>query len=124
MDHLEGILRLVDKEFGEMEQNGKFRNKEDIEIAYKLIDIAKDVYEVWDCEAKTQGGYSENGYSMNNGMPRNTMGQYTNRGMRYSSANDTRNAYINSLYDAMRKAPDESIREHIRSMIHEAEQMM
>ena len=43
MEHLNGILKLVDNEFGAIEQNGKFRSREEIESVYKLIDIAKDI---------------------------------------------------------------------------------
>lgn len=147
MEHLEGLLKLVDREFGEMEQIGKFRNKEDVEIAYKLMDIAKDVQEYWECEAKLQGGYSEYGYGypmgnypMNEGMSyarggnmqRNSMGQFTSRdggygynyGGNYANANDAKSAYLKDLYALLRKAPDDRTREHIQNMIHETEQSM
>ena len=54
MQHLEGLLKLADREFGKMEQNGEFRNKDEIETVYKLIDIVKDVYCIWDYENNMQ----------------------------------------------------------------------
>lgn len=141
MEHLEGILKLVDREFGEMEKNGKFRTKEDIDLAYKMIDIAKDIYEVWDCEDKMNAdGYSEYGYNMYpmNGMSyargrnaaRNSMGQYSRGGMSYRdgggysdnySTGDAKRDFINSLYSARDKAMDDQERQNIQRMIDNAE---
>ncbi len=44
MEHLDGILKLVDKELEAIESNGKFRTRDEIDSVYKLIDIAKDVH--------------------------------------------------------------------------------
>ena len=62
LEHLDGVLSLIDREFGEMEQNGKFRNKEDVEILYKMMDIAKDAAEICEKQMEMNGGYSEYGY--------------------------------------------------------------
>lgn len=141
MRNLEGILELVDKEFGRMAQNGEFRNKDDIELAYKLIDIAKDAYCIWDYEDKMEDGYSEGyGYSMNKydrgisyargrSMPRNTMGRFTSRegmtnpyrGNNYSR-DDIKTNYLNQLYDMMESTTDNRTRDHIQKMINEMEQ--
>jgi len=60
MKHLDGILKLVDTEFSAIEENGKFRSREEIDSVYKLIDIAKDIYCIWKYEDEMENGYSEN----------------------------------------------------------------
>lgn len=67
MKHLDGILRLVEKELGSIESNGEFRSREDVENVYKLIDIAKDIYCIWNYEDEMDGGYSES-YSRDGGI--------------------------------------------------------
>ena len=51
MEHLEGILNLSDKELEAIVNNGKFRSREEIDSIYKLVDIVKDAYCIWDMEA-------------------------------------------------------------------------
>ena len=132
MRHLEGILDLIDKEFGDMIQAGKFRNKDDIELAYKMIDIAKDIYCIWDYEEGMDDGYSENSnypmtsyrngasYARGRGMPRNMRNTVSYRGN--YSRNDAKTEFINQLYGMMDNAPDERTREHVQKMIREMEQ--
>ena len=131
MENLEGLLELVDKEFGTMVHNGKFRNFDEIELAYKLIDIAKDIFCVWSYEEKMDSGYSENGYSMtdyphtrsypsNRGTNLHTSYGYR-RGMTYSRA-DAREEFMNNLRDLLGSAPDEKTRNHVQRMINEMEQ--
>lgn len=133
MQHLEGLLKLADREFGKMEQNGEFRNRDDIENAYKLIDIVKDVYCIWDYESKMQMEPDDyaytNSYARGN-VKRNSMGQYSrdgmyngysNRRMGYSRG-DAREEFINQLRDLMGDAPDDRTREHVQRMIHDMEQ--
>ena len=141
MQHLEGLLKLADREFGKMEQNGEFRNKDEIETVYKLIDIVKDVYCIWDYENNMQmGDYSEYGQYPNNyaydnsyarsNVKRNSMGQYSRDGMmnNYPSRRmnylrtDAKEEFINQLRDLMGDAPDDRTREHIQRMIHDMEQ--
>ena len=135
MENLEAIVKLVDKEFGEMARNGKFRSKDDVELVYKMIDIVKDVYCVWDYENKLDGGYSEYGYYPyeNNGnsyargrnMPRNRMGQFTSREGSYRgnySRTDATSKYLDELYEMMNNAPNEAMRSHFQKMIQEMEQ--
>ena len=38
MEHLEGLLKLVDNELEAINKNGKFRSREEIDSVYKLID--------------------------------------------------------------------------------------
>lgn len=141
MQHLEGLLKLADREFGKMEQNGEFRNKDEIETVYKLIDIVKDVYCIWDYENNMQmGDYSEysqypNDYAYDNSyargnVKRNSMGQYSRDGMMNGypsrrmnySRGDAKEEFINQLRDLMGDAPDDRTREHIQRMIHDMEQ--
>jgi len=127
MQHLMGMLDLVDREFAEMEQNGKFRNRDDVELVYKLMDIAKDAYCIREYEMKDFGGYSEYGRSYGNyqypmnGYPYE--GNYSNynnnsngrgRGYANTSAQDE---YIKNLRDLMMDAPDDRTRDRIQRMI-------
>lgn len=136
MEHLEGILKLIDKEFGMIESNGEFRGRDEIESVYKLMDIAKDVHEIWKCEdeeeeysnAMMRDGYAYRGGSYNDGMmysrrgaraSRDNMGRYSSRNVYrqngYSRAD--RNDYMNELRMMMNDAPDEQTRESMRRMI-------
>lgn len=65
MEHLDGILKLVDDEFASLTRNGKFRSREEIDSAYKLVDIVKDTYEIWCMEEELGGG--EEGMSFRGG---------------------------------------------------------
>ena len=150
MENLEGLLRLVDKEFGEMAQNGKFRTPDDVELAYKLVDIAKDIYCIWKYEDRIEDDeYSEfgrypyengNSYARGRGMKRNSMGQFTSRdgNMNYrgngtsynyrpvrggmSSRGSAKEEYIENLREMMMNAPDAKTADHIQRMIDEMEQ--
>lgn len=115
MKHLEGILNLVDTEFGAIEENGKFRSREEIDSVYKLIDIAKDIYCIWKYEDEMDSGYSENyggmggssyrgGMSYDDGMSyargrgrntkRDSMGRYSRAdGMGYDGGMSHRGGY-------------------------------
>ena len=152
MENLLGMVQLIDKEFGEIIRNGKFRGKDEIDSVYKMMDIVKDAFCVWDYEAKMNGGYSEYGYNYiypmtdypyENGnsytsyargrsMPRNRMGQFTSReggynGSSYRDMNysrtDAKSDFMNQLRAVVQNAPDEHLREYAQSMIHEMEQM-
>lgn len=50
MEHLEGILKLADNELEAITKNGKFRSREEIDSVGKLIDMAKDIYCIWEYE--------------------------------------------------------------------------
>lgn len=85
MNHLDGVLKLVDNELGSIEQNGKFRSRDEIDSVYKLIDIAKDIYCIWSYEDEMDNGYSEKyGYGYDGGMSNNYHGNSYNSG--YSNA--------------------------------------
>lgn len=143
LEHIDGVLGLIDREFGEMEQAGKFRGKDDIELAYKLMDIAKDAAEFYEkcCEMdanRNNVGYSEYGrvygsYPMNN-MKRMSNG-YSNNSMYYndyprqgygnsqSYALDSKQDYLNHLRMKAENEPDDRTRDHLYRMIQEIEQM-
>ena len=65
MKGLEGILKLADNEFEAINQNGKFRSREEIDSVYKLVDISKDIYEIWCMEEEMESG--EEGMSSDGG---------------------------------------------------------
>lgn len=56
MKHLDGILKLADAEFEAINNNGKFRSREEIDSVYKLVDIVKDTYEIWCMQEELEGG--------------------------------------------------------------------
>ena len=140
MKHLDGILKLVDTEFGAIEENGKFRSRDEIDSVYKLIDIAKDIYCIWHYESEMDDGYSEN-YSYGNypvrhnvvyddGMSyargrgrsakRDSLGRYSrDRGY---SMDDGKQGYVEELRELMHNAPDENTRQGIQRMINQMEQ--
>lgn len=77
MEHLEGILKLTDSELGNIVQNGKYRSREEIDSVYKLIDIAKDIYCIWDYEEGVEDSSYEGGMAHERGG-RSYRGSYEN----------------------------------------------
>lgn len=109
MKHLDGMLKLIDSEFDTIEKNGKFRSRDEIEYVYKLIDIAKDIYCIWEYEKEMDDDYSEARrpyYRYNDDR------SYARRNSRYSM-----NSYVDSLRELMQNAPDENTRQSIQRMI-------
>ena len=147
MEHLDGILKLVDSEFEAVNKNGKFRSREEIDSVYKLVDIVKDVYEIWKCEdemndgeysgnyAYEQGGrmnrggsYYDGGNSYARGRGRNarrdSMGRYSRNSYRMNGMGDMggysradKHEYMENLRDMMESAPDEQTRQSLKRMI-------
>lgn len=72
MKHLEGILKLIENELEAIEKNGKFRSREEIDSVYKLVDIAKDVYCIWEYE--DGDGEDESSYGMGGSYARGGRG--------------------------------------------------
>jgi len=56
MENLDKLLEMTDAEFGAIAKNGKFKSREEIDSVYKLMDIAKDVYCIWQYEDDMEGG--------------------------------------------------------------------
>jgi len=143
MENLESILKLVDSELGAVAKNGKFRAKEEIDAVYKLMDIAKDTYCIWEYEDKMDDGdemsfagpsyarsgrmdYSGNSYARGRrNARRDSMGRYSRDGRMggYSRA-DGKEEYLEHLRDMMEDAPDEQTRQDIKRMITKMEQTM
>lgn len=151
MEHLDGILKLTERELGAIEQNGKYRSREEIDSVYKLIDIAKDIYCIWDYEEgmdemsyndggsyrsnrSYRGGSYEGSYDggMSNarGRGRNarrdSMGRYAREGGgSYRSyrgySRDGKEEYIENLREMMEDAPDDQTRQSIQRMIQQME---
>ena len=121
MEHLEGILDIVDRELGAVEANNKFRSRDEIDSVYKLVDIAKDIYCIWEYEGDGESyDGSERAYrSYNDGSyargrrnaRRDSRGRYARS---YRSYDDE---YKAQLHDLMQNAPDEQTRQSIQRMI-------
>lgn len=147
MKHLDNVLEMVDNELKSVSENGKFRSREEVDTVYKLVDIAKDVYCIWEYEDSEEDGYSENysraGYPYRYGMvygddghsyargrrnaKRDSMGRYSRDDeMHYRdrgySRNDGNREYIENLRSMMHNAPDENTRNTIQRMIDQMEQ--
>ena len=88
MEHLEGILKLADNELGAIERNGKFRSREEIDSAYKLIDMAKDIYCIW---AHEEGGEEDE-------MPYAGGGSYARGGGRSNRGGSYEGSYEGGSY--------------------------
>lgn len=63
MENLDKLLEMTDAEFGAIAKNGKFKSREEIDSVYKLMDIAKDIYCVWEYEEAMEGGEDEMSYA-------------------------------------------------------------
>ena len=141
MEHLDGILKLTEYELGAIEQNGKFRSRDEVDSVYKLIDIAKDIYCIWEYEdgmddmsyrggRSYHGGYDD-GISMargrGKGARRDSMGRYSRDGGAYRGrsyrgySRDGKEEYLEELRNLMEDAPDEQTRQSIQRMISQME---
>lgn len=147
MEHLDGILKITDAELGAIVQNGKYRSREEIDAVYKLMDIAKDVYCIWDYEEgeggemsyadgmSYRGGNSYRGNSYGNSYARgrgrnarrDSMGRYSREGNSYRyggrmySRDDGQEEFVDGLRDMMESAPDDATRQSIQRMIQQME---
>lgn len=142
MKNIEKIIELADAEFGAIVANGKFKSREEIDSVYKLMDIAKDGYEVLACEDEMYGESYDDGYgrsmrgSYDGGMSyargrrnarRDERGRYSRdgymdsyndgRSMRGYSRADGKEDYKNQLRMMMEDAPDEQTRQSIKRML-------
>lgn len=63
MENLDKLLEMTDAEFGAIAKNGKFKSREEIDSVYKLMDIAKDIYCVWQYEDAMESGDDEMSYA-------------------------------------------------------------
>lgn len=146
MEHLDGILKLVDSEFEAVNKNGKFRSREEIDSVGKLVDIVKDIHCIWEYEDGEESEYSgaymydrgmnrmNRGGSYNDGgsyargrrnARRDSMGRYSRNSYRggmdgYSRAD--KHEYIENLRSMMDEAPDDATRQSLKRMIDQMEQ--
>ena len=121
MKYLEDILELIDDEFEDIVNNGRFKSSSEVHLVYELIDIAKDIYCIWAYES--DGEYSEtNARHEMHDRNRNGMSYRSKRSMRYSR-NDAKTDFIDELTDLMHDTSDEETRRKIQSLIQHAERM-
>lgn len=139
MYSLESIIKLADNELMSIAEKGQFRNREDVDTAYKLIDIIEDIYCIWKMEE--DDGYSEysgEGRSYERGGGR---GGRSNRGS-YEGGRSYRGSYeggrsrasyrggysradyMDEMRRMMESAPDDQTRQSIQRMINQMEQQM
>ena len=139
MKNLHEILEIADRELGSIVQNGKFRSREEIHSAYELIDIAKDIYCIWNYEDESEGmsyeggsmrdgsyrgeSYERDGHSYARGRyaKRDSMGRYSREGDRSyrGYSRDGKEDYIEHLREMADNAPDEQTRQSIHRMIEQ-----
>lgn len=140
MYSLEGIMKLADDELMSIVEKGQFRSREDVDTAYKLIDMIEDVYCIFKMEEEDgYSGYSREGGSYERGGSnrggRSYRGSYEGgRGNRGSyeggrSRASYRGGYSRADYmDEMRRmlesAPDEQTRQSIQRMLQQMDQQM
>lgn len=136
MNSLEGIISLADKELSSIVNNGKFRSREEIESAEKLVKMAEKIFCIWDMEESGEEGYSNRNSYRDGGMSyarnrrRDSMGRYSRegggsyareggsyarRGGGYSSHGD----FAEELRSMMEDAPDEQTRQNIQRMLEQ-----
>lgn len=136
MEHLDKILEMTEAEFGAMAKNGKFKSREEIDSVYKLMDIVKDVYCIWDMEEgsgeddmsyrgdrsyrggsyRYDGSYNDgNSYARGRGRnaKRDSMGRYSHEGSYRDGRNYRTDGY--SRADGKQEYID-----HLYDMMHDA----
>lgn len=143
MDHLDSILKLAENELEAIEKNGKFRSREEIDSVYKLIDIAKDIYCIWDYEegmddemSYADGGRSYRGrgyeksydggsYARGRGRnaKRDSMGRYSRNSYRGYSRDGGKEEFMESFREMMEDAPNDQTRQEMQRLMAKIEQM-
>ena len=108
MKTMEKFCSIVEEELGKIAEKGL--NTGNLETAYKLIDMYKDLKntEYWDIKSdyymtvleEMEGGYSQRNHGMNDGYSergrkRDSMGRYSREGMEHSRNNyENENSYM------------------------------
>ena len=95
MENLDKLLEMTDAEFGAIAKNGKFKSREEIDSVYKLMDIAKDIYCVWEYEDEMGGDEDEMSYARGGSYARGDRGG--RRDMR--GGRSYRGSYDDGSYD-------------------------
>jgi hypothetical protein len=103
MENLDKLLEMTDAEFGAIAKNGKFKSREEIDSVYKLMDIAKDVYCIWQYEDDMGGGEDEMSYARGGSYARGDRGgnRGGNRGGRSYRGGSYEGYYDGSYDDGM-----------------------
>lgn len=122
MEHLDGLMKLVENELDSVLKNGKFRSREEIDSVYKLVDIVKDSMEIGCMEDEMYEGGSSYGNRRGDYYGRNnrSMGRYSRdsyRGGSYGRGYSRGDDYREHLMEAMDNAPDEQTRQSIQRML-------
>lgn len=140
MYSLDGIMKLADNELMSIVEKGQFRSRDDVDTAYKLIDIIEDIYCIFKMEDDEEySGYSREGGSYERGGGR---GGRSNRGSYEGGGRSNRGSYeggrsrasyrggysradyIDEMRRMMESAPDEQTRQGIQRMLQQMEQQM
>lgn len=114
MKYLDAMLDLAEKELEVYSKNGKFRSRDEIETAYKLVDIVKDVYCIWNYE---DGGSEYSGES----YPSRSYRSYEKRDSMGRYARDGKEEYLEQLRSMAADAPDDRTRHSLERMAREIE---
>jgi len=127
MDVYGGIIEAACKELEQVAKAGKFRSREEVDKVYKLMDVIKDVYEVWEkADNETSDSfYSGDSYSGRGSYRGNSYGRgYSmarGSGRSYGRTHD-QEEFMETLRDLMDQAPDEQSRQGIQRMLGQLEQ--
>ena len=105
---------MLEMEVGEITRGGKL-NTTDVELAYKMVDIIKDIETIKAME--DYDDYSERGYSRR--QRRDSRGRYSREG-RYSR-DESKEDMIESLEEAMEKATSDKERQAIKHLMEKLE---
>ena len=140
MKYLDGMLELVEREFKDIVERGKFKSPDEVHMVYELIDIAKDAFCIWQYESEMDN-YSETTYpysgyhgSYDNSYNRGrssyrSMANYDmdgdrfrNYGRSYSKA-DAKEDFIQDLNKMAMKFQDEELQHKVQNLIQYVERM-
>lgn len=127
MDVYGGIIEAACKELEQVAKAGKFRSREEVDKVYKLMDVIKDVYDVWEkADNETSDSfYSGDSYSGRGSYRGNSYGRgYSmarGSGRSYGRTHD-QEEFMETLRDLMDQAPDEQSRQGIQRMLGQLEQ--
>lgn len=122
MDSLEGIVKIADSELNSIVKNGKFRSREEIESAEKLVKMIEKIYCIWDMDSAEEDGYSGGRYynggrsyarGRGRGARRDSMGRYSRDGGYSMHSGD----FAEDLRSMMDDAPDEQTRMALQRML-------
>lgn len=149
MEQLEKVLAISEDEIRSIADSGRYRTKDDVDLMYKLIDIAKDVYCIWAYEEQMAGGmssagsyYREGGSNRGSyyedgayerrgrgrGARRDSMGRYREGGSSYRDGSMRRGSYYRdggkeefteNLKALMEEAPDEQTKQGIERLLQQ-----